>query len=514
VRQRTRAAALAALALAVAACSADRPGHGAITGSRPLPSVARVHPDVRVVVTVSRHARSIRVPRSYLGVSAEYWGIDDFGRLMGDYERVLSLLRVPGNGPFVLRIGGDSADRSVLDMRTRLPAAIFDVRAPWFRRLRTLVAALHARLIFDLGLVTETPLMVGRWAHAAMAELPRASLMDYEIGNEPDLYNRSYWATVFSPIGVLLRNLPLSVTPSSYVQLSGAYSAVLSKISPGIGLGGPVVAYPAIALNWISTLLKGAHRGLKLVTAHEYPYSGCVPPLSPLYATIGRVLSEDASAEMAQDVRPAVVLAHRAGLPFRLTEFNSVTCGGKRGVSNTFATALWAPDALFELMRVGVDGVNVHVRAYAVNGAFGIGGTGIVPHPLYYGLVLFARMLGPDARLVGLRLAAPPSLDVKAWAVQVGARDLRVLVIDKGRHPVRAVLRLPASAPAAVDRLLASSAQATTGETLDGQHLGVHDTWVGPPSRETIRPSAGRYELTVPATSAALITVQTEARAR
>jgi hypothetical protein len=31
-------------------------------------------------------------------------------------------------------------------------------------------------------------------------------------------------------------------------------------------------------------------------------------------------------------------------------------------VSDTFATALWAPDALFELLRAGIDGVNVHVR--------------------------------------------------------------------------------------------------------------------------------------------------------
>jgi hypothetical protein len=40
-----------------------------------------------------------------------------------------------------------------------------------------------------------------------------------------------------------------------------------------------------------------------------------------------------------------MMLAHRAGFPFRLTEQNSVTCGGLAGVSNTFATALWAPAA-------------------------------------------------------------------------------------------------------------------------------------------------------------------------
>jgi hypothetical protein len=289
---------------------------------------------------------------------------------------------------------------------------------------------------------------------------------------------------------------------------------VLSQISPRTGLAGPVVAYPALALNWISTLLKGRHRGLRLVTAHEYPYSGCVAPISPLYATIGRILSEDATTEMAADVRPAVVLAHRAGFPFRLTELNSVTCGGRPGVSNTFATALWAPDALFELMRAGVNGANVHVRAYAVNGAFGLGPGRIVPHPLLYGLILFTRMLGPHARLVDLHLAAPSSRHVKAWAVRVGASGLRVLVINKGRHAVRAALRLPATGPATVERLLAPSVRATAGETLQGQHLGVHDTWVGAPSRETVSRRGGGYELDIPPTSAAMVRVQTDVRAR
>jgi hypothetical protein len=69
---------------------------------------------------------------------------------------------------------------------------------------------------------------------------------------------------------------------------------------------------------------------------------------------------------MAHSVKPVVILAHRAGLPFRLTELNSVTCGGRLGVSDAFATALWAPDALSALLQTGVDGVNVHVRTGAI----------------------------------------------------------------------------------------------------------------------------------------------------
>jgi hypothetical protein len=289
---------------------------------------------------------------------------------------------------------------------------------------------------------------------------------------------------------------------------------VLAQVAPHVGLAGPAVAYPALALAWISTLLKSHPPRLALVTAHEYPYSACVPPLSPLFPTIGKVLSNAATAGMAGRVKPAMLLAHRAGFPFRLTELNSVTCGGLRGVSNTFATALWAPDALFELIRIGVNGVNVHVRADTVNGAWGLGRHGLIPHPLLYGLILFTKMLGPDARLLDAHLAAPAFAHVKAWAVRVGSGQLRVLVINKGSHSVRAVLRLPAVSRASVERLLAPSVRATTGETLGGQHLGIDATWVGRPITATLAPSHGRYELTVPGGSAALVRVQTEARAR
>jgi hypothetical protein len=90
-------------------------------------------------------------------------------------------------------------------------------------------------------------------------------------------------------------------------------------------------------------------------------YWACVDLSSLSSPTIARLLSENALAVVAQIVRAAVRLGHRARLAFRMTELNSVTCGGLAGVSDTFVTALWAPDALFELLLAGVDGVNVHV---------------------------------------------------------------------------------------------------------------------------------------------------------
>ena len=174
-------------------------------------------------------------------------------------------------------------------------------------------------------------------------------------------------------------------------------------------------------------------------------------------------------------------------------------------MSDTFATALWAPDALFELLRAGVGGVNVHVRPYPINAAFAVTPRGLRARPLLYGLILFARTLGPGAQLLDARLTANHPESVKVWAVRVGGRELHVRLINKGKHAVSVDLRLPRTGPATVQRLLAPSVAAPSGVTRDGRQLGGDGAWHGMAATETVTPGAGEYELTLPPTSAALV---------
>jgi hypothetical protein len=487
-----------------AGSSPHAPGQGAGAMHDPAPPS-----EPQVTVTVGRRASTLTVPRSYLGISTEYWAIPLFARRLTLLERTLRMLHAPGTGPFILRIGGDSTDHSVFDMDiVGGPRGIFELDPHWFHVVGALVKSISGRVILDLNLVTDLPRMAGQWADAAIDELPRGSIAGFEIGNEPDLYSHHYWLTVFGQVATIARVLPLQLTPLRYVRLYGTYARVLSRLAPHIPLLGPAVAYPVIHVNWVSALLEGRHAGLRTVSAHIYPFSNCAKLNSPSYPTIARLLSETATAGVAARLEPAVRLAHGEGLPFRLTELNSVTCGGTPGVSNTFASALWAPDALFELMRAGVNGVNVHVRAYAVNAAFGLNRRGLVAHPLLYGLILFTRMLGPGARLVAAGLHAQAGVHLKAWAVRVAGGILHVLLINKGRAAATVALRLPTVGPASVQRLLAPSVMARSGVTLDGQTLGRNDTWRGRPSKETVSPGVGGYALSVPATSAALVTAR------
>jgi hypothetical protein len=211
---------------------------------------------------------------------------------------------------------------------------------------------------------------------------------------------------------------------------------------------------------------------------------------------------------MAKSVSPAAILAHRAGLPFVLTEFNSITCGGLPGLSNTFVTALWAPDAVFELERVGIEGIHLHARQRAINDPFTFDGPRFLARPLLYGLILAARTLGPDAHLVSAQLRKPSPRHLKVWAVKVGTNTLHVLLINKGPRRLRVNLRLPATAPATIERLLAPSASARLGVTLAGQSLNRDAQWTGARVTQVVHRVHGQYVIAVPRYSAALVSVR------
>jgi hypothetical protein len=303
--------------------------------------------------------------------------------------------------------------------------------------------------------------------------------------------------------------LPAALTPSDYVHDFRAYAAALNAMTPRAILAGPALANPIHHDRWVQRLIDGARRDLGMVTIHRYPYTGCPRRRgTPSYATIGRVLSPAASTGLAMALRPLVDDAHDAGLPLRLTELNSVNCGGRPGVSDAFATALWAPDALFALLRAGVDGVNLHVRAAAVNAPFALGPGGLQARPLLYGLILFARTLGRHAQLVTLRSHLSRPANLAAWAVRVGRDTLHVLLIDKSRRAERASLRLPATGAAGIQRLVAPSAAARSGVTLGGRALGADGTWQGVGLDERVAPRNGAYAVSVRSMSAALITVR------
>jgi hypothetical protein len=474
-------------------------------GPAPVASGSVAIPPVDATVALGTGS-AVTVPSSFLGVSTEYWTIPVWVRQMGLLRRVLAMLS--RDGPIRLRIGGDSADRVQWAPTKELPEWVFELTPSWLRQTSQIVGQTQVKLILDLNLVTSTPALAARWAKTAVARLPQGSITAFEIGNEPDIYSRSAWQQITAGPGV--PPLPSRITATSYARSFASYANALAKVAPGVPLLAPALAEPQKNYGWVTRLLQAPHPGLAGITAHRYPYDACAKRGSPTYPTIARVLSENATVSMGRAALTVEHISDRAGLPLWLTEINSVTCGGTKGVSDTLATALWAPDVLFELVRAGAESASVHVRAdaIAINMAFSLTPKGLVAYPLFYGMVVFARMLGPGAQLIPLHLTAPPALHLKAWAVRLNGGVMHILLLDKGGRSVRVRLELPFTGTATVERLTAPKVTSTGQVTLGNQHLTRAASWAGTPRTETVAPTTKGYVISVPRYSAALITAQ------
>ena len=106
--------------------------------------------------------------------------------------------------------------------------------------------------------------------------------------------------------------------------------------------------------------------------SHHYYWSG--PPSNP-QANIANLLKPDPRVAAHGHLAEAAAEHMGPGIEWRMTEGNTIYRGGKDGVSDVFASALWSADYLLQLMQLGYAGVNLHggsghAQAVSVGGVF------------------------------------------------------------------------------------------------------------------------------------------------
>jgi hypothetical protein len=197
-------------------------------------------------------------------------------------------------------------------------------------------------------------------------------------------------------------------------------------------------------------------------------------------------------------------------------EMNSLCGGGQPGLSDSFSSALWAMDTMFEDLNVGVDGVNWHSGQYTAYELFEFrpvtykGQTKYYltsVKPLYYGLLMFSEAAGNGARLIPVALTTSATL--KAWATLNSAGQVNLLLINKDLTASGEVsINLPGYTAGAAATLSASSYQATTGVSLAGQTFdgSLDGTLQGQKLTENVAGGNGAFSVKVIPSSAVLIT--------
>ena len=420
------------------------------------------------MVTVGRDLRVNPIAPGFLGLSMEYTALLPYAGHNGLDPVFLRLIRQLNSGQSpVLRIGGDSTDWSWVRVprADKPPGVTYWIRPPWLRGLRGLVQALHAHVIFGVNLEADNAVVAATEARALISTVGASSVQALELGNEPELYGTVGWYATAAGI-------PVTGRPASYDIAS--YTSEFARIARSlrdVALAGPATG-SAKWMRGLGTFLAAAPR-VRVVTVHRYPLDRC----SGVLPTIARLLAPASSAGLAQGVAGAATVAHAHDARFRVDELNSVSCRGQKGVSNTFASALWVLDALFNMARVNVDGVNIHTLPASVYHPFVLTRTGSVwrwaVDPLYYGLLMFARAAPPGSHL--LSMAGSVGSQGRTWAIRAPNGQTRVVLINQSRHASRYVsVRIPgARAVAGLTWLRAPSITATAGITFGGQSFGI-----------------------------------------
>ena len=506
------AAAIAAGAAGAVGASASPSTTTPRTSSAPTTVTTTPAP---VAVQVSRTTVGRPIAPGFLGFSIEYRAVRAYtGTNPNAINPVLvQLIRdVNQHQSPVLRIGGNSADQTWWPLRgvKISPSIRLTLNRSWLATTRALAVDTVGKLILDMNLKLNSAAEVTAEANAFRTGIGTRYIDALEIGNEPELYPVAPWY-YREPGHIPMFPRPRSYNPAAYLREVSRFAKPLK----GFATAGPATG----SGSWLGHLPKlfKAEPKLKVVTYHRYPLLRCFSkPGDPTYPTISELLKPSSSRALLNGLGGEIALAHAHGDTFRMDELNSVACKGARGVSDTFASALWMLDSLFAVARSGVDGVNIHTLPEAVYSPFTFqrvnGQWQATVEPEYYGLLLFTEAAPPGSRLLSVSTSGGPDIRARAAITQQGLIHV-VLINDSLATDHTITLPAPAGVntnkPAVVERLTApGGASAKSGVTLAGQSFGAETTTgtlTGPFRADHLKPVNGQYTVQLPASSAAMV---------
>lgn len=453
-------------------------------------------PPTTATVTVDADRTGPSIPADFVGLSTEKKLMVRDCFQPGN-TTLINLCRTLGAG--VWRIGANNVDstffqrdghppresmqenRYVTEPRTIGREAVDDFFA--FAR------ATGWKVIYGVNLGANNPTMAADEADYALSVGAR-EILAIEIGNEPNLYPKGPKRE-----GIRPGNWGY---PQYKAEFTATADAILAR-RPQAPLTGPAVTK---GTKWMPLFMADFKDRIVLATSHVYPLSAAeTDPSAPRFATTEKLLGEGYPEDWATKLADA----QAAGVPYRIAECNTASGGGKRGVSNTFAAALWSIDFLFDVAHRGGQGVNLH-GSFTPNNyspiVFDKKTRTYGPAPLYYGLLFFSQ--AAQGKFVSCQSHGTAHL--VAHAARGADGKLRVTLLNKDlAHPVQVNLEIGAACTRGeVLRLTSPQVDATEGVTFAEASVTAEGRW-SPRTKETLSFRAGRAEVTLPAASAALI---------
>jgi hypothetical protein len=259
----------------------------------------------------------------------------------------------------VLRLGGNTSEygywkptpdtpeptgRSAREVEGQPKDQFYAVTPEAVRNLAEFLRATGWTCIFGIGMGNNTP-----GPAAAEADFVNRTLGDrlqyFQIGNEVDLF------------GSHLRDPKTWSTKNYLAEWMAMARAITAKV-PRARFGMPDVAFRVdwlteIAAEWPSI----ANPPDVTTLTHHYYFGG--PATNP-EVNIPNLMKPATMAKVQHTADIARAAADRMHARVRMTEGNTCYRGGKPGVSDVFAAALWSADYSLLLASNNYSGVNLH----------------------------------------------------------------------------------------------------------------------------------------------------------
>jgi hypothetical protein len=393
------------------------------------------------------------IPPRFVGLSFEASVLNGPLFKSHSFETFKNLLR--NLGPGVLRFGGFAVDK--ISWETSSPGCKEKsvINKNDLESMFSFATEVDWRVILGLNLGCGSVIQAVDEARFAES-VGEKSLIAFEIGNEPNFF-----------AGEKLR--PNTYNPRSFIAEFNRYQSAIKTVLPGANLSGPGAAGLQRSWDWYTSFLQAEDK-ITFATQHAYPMvNSSEAKGTSRFPSIENMLGEENRKNVLTLSKKYTQFASAHNLPLRMTETNSVGGGGAKGVSDVYASALWAAEHLFTLLEAGLVGADFHGEPDAdfnqdiyspikkENGIY-------TAQPEYYGLLFFTQ--AAQGELV--HLSSESSEAVKYYAFKDTPNTLRIAVLNMGNQ--KAELKFHLANKYRITSLMRLSGNSVAAR--DGIHFG------------------------------------------
>ncbi len=487
----------------------------------------RAQSNARVTLTLPAEATGPHMPADFVGLSYEVQQLVDPSFFSPRNTGLIGQFKaLSAHG--VLRLGGNTSEFAYWQPTPSSPEpehpktrevvgepkpSYYPVREDAVRNLAGFLKATGWSCLYGIGMGTNVPERAAAEAEFAAKTLG-SSLQYFQIGNEVDMFNRH------------LRD-PKTWSPKTYLEEWLTLARAIMARVPNAVFGIPDVAADISWLPKIAEMWPSVQNSPHVSTlTHHYYFGG--PATNP-EVNIPNLLKPATMAKVQKTADTATGAALKMGARVRMTEGNTCYRGGKPGVSDVFAAALWAADYSLLLAANNYSGINLH-GGTGKSVANSVGGSlpGDVllqqqgqtaeqiathPHPFYTPVATFGSeyMLEPVA--YGLKFAGSLSGGVLLKADITG--ELQGAGVNATGYAAKmpdgalSVIILNKDADRDLDLTLnfgGRKAGAVAVETLHAPALDSREAHITPAAKGKL--NGGNYGLTVRKASGVRITVK------